>query len=467
MAKLYGMAMPVRRSQRIRGRQEEPIASSVPSVVPSVDDFASTATATTSAAASTPTGEASGSRAAMLVASETAAVPKAPPVRISDASRSSDASSKWSLRPRKLTRGRLQQAQGLASKRKHDDLMADLDTVSLHSQKNAVASLKKSSEILDAEARSKKYFTLQHSRCMQLVVKAPWRRYWRKMSLHEAFLRREERIREALQKRESDLRVLWQKEVSAMRIELADLQSQKAEGVKQLQAVHADRQAVTFQRRQEEKQNDAAVSKLQQQIQDLGGSGETAKVTTKVVPKRSVVQKSAPRRRNNGWSNKPKSRKAPPATQPAPASQPTEAPPSPKVPASPKAAASTKKSTAILEASPAPTKRSGAMIQASPPPAKLPAQNTVPDCSPMGPQRAQTVPDCSPMGSQRSAMSPISPRNAGSPLARSPPRSPSVPKCSAPFVEFVGPPVGKGSKVPGNMWPWPSEMMTRSRAKAL
>jgi hypothetical protein len=107
----------------------------------------------------------------------------------------------------------------------------------------------------------------------------------------------------------------------------------------------------------------------------------------------------------------------------------------------------------MLEASPAPTKRSGATIEASPPPAKLPAQNAVPESSPMG--------------SQRSAMSPISPRNAGSPLARSPPRSPSVPKCSAPFVEFVGPPVGKGSKVPGNMWPWPSEMMTRSRAKAL
>eukprot|EP00930_Biecheleria_cincta_P040321 TRINITY_DN27630_c0_g1_i2.p1 TRINITY_DN27630_c0_g1~~TRINITY_DN27630_c0_g1_i2.p1 ORF type:complete len:451 (+),score=76.97 TRINITY_DN27630_c0_g1_i2:143-1495(+) len=450
MARVYGMAMPVRRSQRIRGRQEEPIASGAPSVVPSADDFAALTTATMSPAASTPAVEAYRSRAATLAASETAAVRKPAPVKISDAP------SKWSLRPRKLTRGRLQQAQGQAPKRKHDELMPDLDTVSLHSQKNVLTSLKKSSEVLEAEARSKKYFSLQHSRCMQLVSKAPWRRYWRKMSMHEAFLRREERIREALRKRECDLRELWQKEVSAMRIELADLQSQQAEGVKQLQAVHADRQAVTLERRQEEKQHDAAVSDLQQKIQALGGSAESAKVLlTKVVPNRLAAQKGAPRRRNNGWTNKPKPRKAAPARQPASAGQPTEAPeapPYPKGPPSPKAAPSTQKSAAMLEASPAPTKRTGVMIEASPPPAKLPAQS---------------VPDCSPMSSQRSAMSPISPRHAGSPLARSPPRSPSVPKCSAPFVEFVGPPVGKGSKVPGNMWPWPTEMMTRSRAKAL
>lgn len=449
MARLYGMAMPVRRSQRIRGRQEEPMSGSVPSVVPSADDFTSAATATRSHAASAPTVEAS--------ASKDSAVPKAAPVS------RSDAASKWALRPRKLTRGRLQ-GQGLAPKRKHDEITQDLETASVQSQKTAIASLKKSSDVLDAEARSEKYFSLQHSRCMQLVSKAPWRRYWRKMSLHEAFLRREARIRETLQKRESDLRDLWQKEVSAMRTELAELQSQQAEGVKQLQAVQADRQAVTTERRQEEKKYDSAFAELQQKIQDLGGPAATPKVPAKVASKRRAAQKTAPRRRNRGWSHKPKPRKAAPA---APASQtadePAEAPPSPrgpapakKPPASPKGPASTKKTGAMLEASPA-AKKTTAIMEASPPPARLPAQNGVPDASPMS--------------SQRSAMSPISPRpggsQGGSPLARSPPRSPSVPKCSAPFVEFVGAPVGKGSKVPGSMWPWPSEMMTRSRAKAL
>jgi len=445
------------------------MSTSVPSLVPSADDLASTATATRSHAASTPTPEA--------FASKDTAVPKAAkaaPVRAA----SEWAASKWALRPRKLTRGRLQ-AQGLAPKRKHDEIMPntpDLETASWQSNKTAVASLKKSSEVLEAEARSEKYFSLQHTRCMQLVSKAPWRRYWRKMSIHEAFLRREARIRETLQKRESDLRDLWQKEVSKMRTELDELQSQQAEGVKKLQGVQANRQAITTERRQEEKKYDSAFAELQQKIQALGGPETTtkapAKDAAKDAPKRNAAQKAAQRRpRNRGWSHKPKPRKA---AQAAPASQaadePAEAPPSPKgpapakkPPASPRGTASTKKTGAMLEASPAAktAKKTAAMMEASPPPARLPAQNGAPDSSPMSSPRSV-------MASPQQGGSPQggSPQG-GSPLARSPPRSPSVPKCSAPFVEFVGAPVGKGSKVPGSMWPWPSEMMTRSRAKAL
>lgn len=36
-----------------------------------------------------------------------------------------------------------------------------------------------------------------------------------------------------------------------------------------------------------------------------------------------------------------------------------------------------------------------------------------------------------------------------------------------PQVEFVGAPVGKGTKVPSGFWPWPTELMTRSRTKTI
>jgi hypothetical protein len=43
--------------------------------------------------------------------------------------------------------------------------------------------------------------------------------------------------------------------------------------------------------------------------------------------------------------------------------------------------------------------------------------------------------------------------------------SPGSPK--APFVEFVGAPVGKGAKIPTGLWPFPAALMTRSRTKAV
>jgi len=51
-----------------------------------------------------------------------------------------------------------------------------------------------------------------------------------------------------------------------------------------------------------------------------------------------------------------------------------------------------------------------------------------------------------------------------------PPRRPKPQQIAQPrlepVIEFVGAPVGKGTKVPSGIWPWPQEMMTRSRGRA-
>eukprot|EP00931_Biecheleriopsis_adriatica_P075743 TRINITY_DN49538_c0_g1_i1.p2 TRINITY_DN49538_c0_g1~~TRINITY_DN49538_c0_g1_i1.p2 ORF type:complete len:414 (+),score=95.03 TRINITY_DN49538_c0_g1_i1:59-1300(+) len=409
--------MPVRRSQRIAGRLS-PEPPGRPSEICRREEPAS---------AETPGPD-------MASPVETAAPAGRPAVH------GVTLASKWSLRPRQLTSGRLLGAS--KRKRSKDDDAASHTSGEIQSRSAATFALQQAhSQVTDVEARSVSWHAAQRERCMRLRGAAPWRRYWKKMSLQQAFLSREARVKKALKEREELLRQQWQQEVGKMREELAGLQKQQSEEILAKDTAVDACEAEAKIRKKELRSHEAAVAELRSSIKEAKG-GEEPEVEEQemeeALPAAAPKGRAAPKvkSRNMGWSRKPK--------RGAAVGRSTEV----------KAA----RSRVVAEASPEPTRVTSVDVSEG---AAAGSSGRDLAASPRGttsPRASSPLP---------AASTPTPPIQPGSPLARSPPPSPSVPKASAPFVEFVGAPVGKGSKVPSGMWPWPTEMMTRSRAKAL
>mmetsp|Transcript_53947 Transcript_53947/g.96587 ORF Transcript_53947/g.96587 Transcript_53947/m.96587 type:complete len:418 (-) Transcript_53947:43-1296(-) len=293
------------------------------------------------------------------------------------------------------------------------------------------------SNLLDREAKTRAFYASQLKRCDALLKECPRRRIWKKMTPCKVFLHRESFIRIVLKKRTQETKKLRDAEIAELRNKLGEERNKRSEVLRH-KAKEDPEQAHQKAMAAVAEQKKAVMAEWLEDKQQCEESGlEWPEPESKALLDDSV-------------------RSVAPKGRAAPKKMASRLPPS------------RKSKTAVLGKFTAKTRQRVAS-EASPEPQRSSAAAS--SGGNTSPGEAEAT-EAGKVRNSPMAMSPPPAANkggspSGSPVARSPPPSPSVPKSSAPFVEFVGAPVGKGSKVASGMWPWPTEMITRSRAKVL
>jgi len=335
----------------------------------------------------------------------------------SKGSQDAAASQKWSLRPRQISAQRL----GDTKKRQRSDVLSDdqasdfPDDVSTFSAVSAQVP-GAASIISDAKASLNTWFSAQEARCQSSLQFPPRRRCSHKMRLHEVYLGREAKVREVLGRRSKTLRSIYREEVRKMRAELAEVQKRQSEEIHGLEAATGARENAAAERKRQILAHQAAMEQARAKLDALS-QGRAAARSRK-------VEAAAESRRRQA------------AVKQAPISPPAEGPVSPRLVGS-------RSAKADVPMSPRPVGSRSARAEA-----------------PKAVSESRPAVTASAGSSSRPAGLVSEPLQAA-------PVSPKLPEKPA-FVEFVGAPVGKGTKVPSGMWPWPtSDVLTRSRARQL
>jgi len=298
------------------------------------------------------------------------------------------------------------------------------------------------STVCENEGRTRSFYINQEKRCRLLNKEQPMRRIYKKMKPSQVYLIRERFIVNVLRERLGPVKEKWKTEIDHLDNLLSEQQAYKAEVASELGELEDNEEKTV---RKNHAKTEAAskalaarVRKLWQQLEQV--REENPGCIADDVPRSKALEEVT----KGSVPVAPKGRAAPKLASRLPPSR--------------------KSKTAVLGKFATKSRQPRERSPASPEPERS-ADAAGSNSSPQDAKASKAK--NSPM-----AMSPTPAANkegspSGSPVARSPPPSPSVPKASAPFVEFVGAPVGKGSKVASGMWPWPTEMITRSRAKVL